>query len=454
MRNAVITTLVVSGILYGCAKPAPNRLETAPCCALDLVSDAHPDQAATGIPLSDEAIHSPAVRAALARSRAAKLQVDEIAAGRLPALTVFGEAGIDSTVTGNFDASVTGQPYSYGVAVSMPVYDNGRINSAEKAQSARAEAARYAAHDTLAGTIFDLALAIATRERADRLIAARNTELGTLNSLYSEATTSLEAGLSSQLDLTRIELRANQTKLVLSNARTAREAANANYQALTGRLPNSIDQIKSLSASLPKTRAAAMEIALLSNPQLQLALYNAAAGRSDLDLSKAERGGNLDLLVSAVGEGSLDTLGSSGPLADTYSASARVRFELPINAGNEVRVERSQQEALAAELDATATEQRVLADIDQTFDRIEAARQDLQKARLALGLADKVAKGVRRERELGDRTYSDVLDAEAALADARVQAEDASYTLVITEHLLALQTGLLTELYKAELNFD
>lgn len=407
---------------------------------------------ATGEPLSDEAIHSPAVRAALARSRAAKLQVDEIAAGRLPSLTVFAEAGLDSTITGNFDASANSQPFSYGVAVTMPVYDSGRINFAERAQAARAEASRYAANDTLAGTLFDLVVAVATRERSDKIIAARQAELSTLNALYAEATTSREAGLSSDLDLTRIELRANQAKLVLSNAKTAREAALSNYSALTGRLPNSVDRVKSLSKMLPTTRAQAMEVALVKNPQLKLALANAHAGRSDVDFSKAQSGGSVDLQVSAIGESTLGTVGSSGPFADTYSASALLRFELPIDPSAKARIERSKQAALAAELDATATEQRVLADIDETFDRLDAARQDVHKARLAYQLAGKVAKGVRRERELGERTYSDVLDAEAALSDARVQSEDASYTLMLVEHLLALQTGLLAELYKAELH--
>lgn len=378
------------------------------------------------------------VNAAGARWQAEVQGIGEKEADRLPSGTLYGEGGYASTSGAHF-------PYAYGVRLSLPVYDGGARSLAVEAQTSIAGAARAGAVDELASSVVDLVSAAGAIRQADQTIDIRRSQLAAMQDLLAEIVAEKVAGTASGVDTSQVESEILRLEVSLDLVRTSRAVAEQNYSSIAGAAPGYIGAIGSLRSRLPSSLAAALAEAEAANPKLQQKLDLASAGWLAHKSTQMSFGPDLSFDVSAGGTGDVGTGRSA------MEARAVFRLEVPLSFGAEPAVSRKAYEAQAAEFESQAARSGIRAATKAAFERLAALRQARSAAYDALDRSQSVLTGMKVEHDLGERSVFDLISAQNAAAEARIQIVDLEYQVVVAEHLLAADTGRLLRIYGLKL---
>lgn len=175
----------------------------------------------------------PDVAAAEAEWAAATAEIGVSVAELLPSVTLSGSLGRERTELGGTKFTIS--PWSFGPALSLPVFDAGNRIAGWRAAKARADGAGAAYRDTVRAAVREVEDALVTLDAA----VSRADDADRAAKGYARAFTAAEAryqrGLGSLLeleDLRRASLQADDTRLAVANERTA--AWIALYKALGG----------------------------------------------------------------------------------------------------------------------------------------------------------------------------------------------------------------------------
>jgi outer membrane protein len=429
-RSSVCAAVSVAQI--GCVRAAESEVELADV-----------GEAGSGFAklIRDLVMGAPSVNAALTRWQAEEQKIEVARAALLPTAEVFSEGGIRGAygVT-----NTTTNPDSYGVRVSVPVFDGGKAVGAAGMQASVSTAAKQAALDELASSILDLVAAGASVQHADSVVAIRREQAGLAKVLLGAVQSDQQSGTASKVDVDQVQSQLSGLDVERRQAEADRAQAVQSFAEITGRPPGKLGTISSIGKKLPQRRDEAEAIAATDNPRIAriLALQDAA----QLGVRVADAGylPNVSFDVEASRNGDF----VSGDPEET-DFSALIRFSLPLPFGGGVEAQRRQKalELRAANLEVDATRNGVFAGVDAALTRLNLAREGLGLARAAEARAKSVLEGIRAERELGERSVFDELSALNGYAEARIKTADVGYEVVVAEHLLAAQIGRIDDIY-------
>jgi outer membrane protein len=379
------------------------------------------------------------VQAAAARWHAEEFGVDAAAGAQSPSAVVFGEAGVAS--------GPVSSPYAYGVRISVPVYDGFSAGYATEAQASLASAAQLAAMDELAATLVDLVAAAAAIRLAEDTYKARQAQYSSMRALLAVISSERETGTASKVDTDQVEAQLSQIDIELKAAAVARIEANESFARIAGNAPSYVGVIGSIERFLPRSQNQAVDIALAENPLLGQRQHLADAAQSSRNSVAAGFGPDLDFDVSLGGSG--DWWGHS---ASALDARAVFRLEIPLTVGTDAAVHKKALEAQASEIELGVALTGVTVGVSAAYERLKLSRSGLSLAYDAVIRSRTVLSGMEMERDLGDRSVSDLMAAESAVAEAQVRLADQQYKVTISEHLLAAQIGRIDEIYGVALN--
>src|SRR5690606_4225614 len=203
----------------------------------------------------------------------------------------------------------------------------------------------------------------------------------------------------------------------LSSARAQLSASRAAYAAIVGQAPGTLEPMPELPAT-PTDFDAALDQALIDNPELRAAEWSLAAAEYQAASARAE------YLPSAGLSASYGTSGTAEPfgLDDRQSLQVGISASVPLFTGglHRSRVAQALEQANAAQIDVEGQRRLVLQDVSSAFaqvlssvDALRASEEQVRAARIA-------AEGVRQEAQVGLRTTLDVLNQELELRNAEV----------------------------------
>ncbi|MEQ1899313.1 MAG: TolC family protein [Devosia sp.] len=395
--------------------------------------------------IRDLAGGAPSVNAALTRWQVDEQKIEVARAALRPGAEVFGEGGIRGTY--GVSASKT-NPYSYGIRVSVPVFDGSRGLNTANSQAMVSIAAKQAAVDELASTILDLVGASASIAHANAVIGIRDDQTGSVRALLDAVKSDQTSGTASKVDVAQVEGQLSGLDIERRQAEADRAQAVQSFAGIAGSAPGAIAPIGSIAKSLPQNTVEAEALASSDNPRIAriLALQSAAGLQKQVADAGYMPNVSLDFEVSRNGDFVL-------PGAEETDFSALIRFALPLPVGGSIEAQQRQKalELRAANLEVDATRKGVFAGVDAAVSRLGLARQGLKLARTGVAQAKAALEGIRAERELGERSVFDELSALNAYAEARIKAADMDYEVIVTEHLLAAQTGRIDDIYGIDL---
>lgn len=414
------------------AVPAPN-------CAVDLA-------APLGLAaLLDVALcRDPATASAWAGVKAAAARERQVRALYGPRLDA--DAGVDGLVTrgwgGGFPAGTdSSATASAGLSVSWLLFDFGlrdaRLGQADSARQAALAvfADRVQAILLEAGTAYYDLLAALAAERA----AVENLRFAE-NSLKA-ATARERAGVAVKSD--RLQADASEAQ-----ARLALRQAEGNLAIARGRLATAIllPPTTQLALAPPPAIGDAVLLgqsadALIAEaerlrPDLAQGRANLRAAAAGLGVAQAVRRPSLSL-----GSRPGVTLGTRGQ--DVASGTAGVTLNIPLfdSGGRTAAVAEAQAEAERAEANLAATAQGAALDVWSRYQQLSVEATNLETARRLLASSEEAAALTQGRYRAGLATIVELLNAQAALADARRQLVAAEFGVRTAELQLARSVG-------------
>ena len=383
--------------------------------------------------------HADGVQAAAARWQAEKFGVDAAVGAQLPSGSIYGEAGMAN--------GTNTTPYSYGVRVSVPLYDGYSAGFATDAQRATAEAAHDGALDELSATLVDLVVAAAAIRRAAETLDARRAQRVSVQDLLATMVREREAGIASRVDTDQVEAQLAQVDIDIASAQSARLQAEESFAGIAGSAPDHVGAIGSIARLLPATLDAGLALAMRENPKLAQRIGLALAAQFNAKSVHSSFGPALSLDLSAGARG--DVLGTTASAADVRAV---IRLQVPLAFGTEAVVRKSAHTAQAAEFETNAARNGVTAGLSSAYARLANSRRSLSLAYDALERARSVRAGMTVERDLGERSIFELLGAQSSFAEAQIRVASLTYDIVVAEHLLAAQLGRIDDIYGVSLD--
>lgn len=386
----------------------------------------------------------PATRAAWAGVKAAAARERQVQAAYGPRLDA--DAGVDGLVLrrwgGGFPAtSDSSASATAGLSLSWLLFDFGgreaRFSQAEalRASALAAFADRVQAILLEAGVAyFDLLAAMASEA------AARENLRFAENSLAA-ATARERAGVAVKSDRLQADAAAAQAQLVLRQA-------EGNLAIARGRLATAVllppTTPLAVAAPAPTGDAAMLRQsadALIAEaerlrPDLAQGRANLRAAEAGLGVAEAVRRPSISL-------GARPTVSFGTQGQDVASASAGVTLNIPLfdSGGRTAAVAEARAEAERAAANLDAASQGAALDVWQRYQRLAVDSANLDAARRVLASSEEAAALAQGRYRSGLATIVELLNAQAALADARRQEVEAEFNVRTAELQLARAVG-------------
>jgi outer membrane protein len=403
------------------------------------------------------------LNAARAQLRATDENVPQARAGLRPFVSGVGTANAsrNRTTFGDDISTATGRSQSigFGVEISQTIFDGFQTpNNVSSAQS-QVRASQKNLANTEQNTLFDAVAAYMDVLRDREIALLRRQNLGFLQEQVRAASARFEVGEGTRTDVAQAESQQALATALLNSALSRVAASEATYFDVIGDPPTDLEPGRAPMSILPNSVDAAMAISQREHPAIlaTLAAVDAAAfqvksaegallpqisvtGRVNdtYGLSQSE-GGDLPGVNTSLGRPNVNT-------QNDVSATIGAQLTIPIYQGGRASsVVRQSKEVLGQRrIEVDGTRDQVRAAVATSWAELQAARANItgyqaqvQAARLALN-------GVIEERNVGQRTTLDVLNAQADVITAQILLVGSQRDEVVAAYALLSATGRLS----------
>jgi len=445
LRNALLATASLSMIGAG-----PGRAETV------------------GGALIKAYLNNPDINTQRAAVRVADENVPKANAGYLPTVSAQGNVGIERAQTGLIgpNQTVVGSttdtfyPRGYGVTATETIFNGYKtINSIRQAES-EVFGSREQLRNTEQNTLLSGVTAYMDVLRDTAILDLDRNNVQVLQEQLRETRDRFTVGEVTRTDVAQAEASLSSSQATALSAESTLEASIARYGQVIGDKPTSLAPVRPIVKPLPKTLPEAISISQVEHPAITASLHGVDAAQLQIKIAE-----------SAL----YPTVGVSGSITNQFDASGvpglRVlsgqvvgQITIPIyQGGAEYAATRQAKESLSQqELQADSERLQVRAAVVAAWGANQAAVGVVRAARAAVSANEVALAGVREEAKVGQRTTLDVLNAQQALLNARVQLVSAehdevvdSYSLLSTVGRLNIPTlGLAVAEYDPRVHFD
>ncbi|WP_439271249.1 TolC family outer membrane protein [Pseudochrobactrum sp. HB0163] len=348
-----------------------------------------------------------------------------------------------------------------GIQLNQSLFDGFQTKNNVAAAESRVFAQRENLRNDEQNRLFDAVSAYMDVYQNREIAALRRKNLAALNEQVRAAKARLDVGEGTRTDVAQADARRSAAIAQLNAALANVKSAEAVYQQVIGSAPDKLQAARPAGKSLPKSIAQAYAIAENTHPGIKATQYAMDAAGHNV---QAKQGALLPQ-VSAVASASHSTVYSGLPMAGNgNSASIGLNVTVPIYSGgrNSATVRKSKEELGKARIEVDVIRDKVRAAVGSSWSQLEAARASVVAYRDGISAARLALDGVIEERNVGQRTTLDVLNAQNDLINAQILLVEAERDVVVASYavlnavgrLTAKQIGLQVAEYKPEQHYD
>jgi outer membrane protein len=354
---------------------------------------------------------------------------------------------------------------SFGVEISQTIFDGFQTLNNVRAAEARVRASNESLRNTEQNTLFDAAAAYMDVIRDREIASLRERNLEFLAEQVRAANSRLEVGEGTRTDVAQAEASRQAAIAQLAGARAQVLASSAQYRQIVGEDPGRLEGTSPLARLVPRSIEESFAIAGREHPAVIASEHFIdAAGFS----VKSSEGALLPQLSAgaSIGKSFRDSTAPSAANPNGWSDSASIGATLtvPIYQGGRVSatVRKSKESLGQARIDADVNRDRVRQAVAAAWAQYIAAQETVSAGRELVSAARLALNGVTEERNVGQRTTLDVLNAQADVTDAQINLVSAQRDVVVASYailsaigrLSAPQLGLNVAVYHPEEHFN
>ncbi len=374
--------------------------------------------------------------------------------------TIAGSATVKYNHVDSMVASIGITSGSVGIQLNQSLFDGFQTLNNVKASEAKVLAGQLSLLNTEETTLYNAATAYLDVIRDRQIARFREQNLGFLGEQVRAANSRFEVGEGTKTDVAQARASRSGALAQLASARAQAQSSEATYRQTIGVAPGSLSPAAVPTKLLPKSLDKATAIALSQHPAILAAEHTVDAA------VYAVKGYEGALLPNLSATASLSRNYDSSSTFSPFNNSATIGATLtvPLYQGGKVSAQvRQAKETLSkARIQVDATRDQVLAAITSAWTGYIAAQEGVAADRDLVDAAQLALNGVEEERNVGQRTTLDVLNAQADVLTAQVSLVSAEHDLVVAGYailsamgrLTARDLGLHVTLYQPQEHYD
>ena len=425
IRRGFVAAAAMSGIL---ALAQPSMAETIHgALARAYQNNASMNSARAGVRVTDENV-------AIAKS------------GWRPFVGATGSLGYTSN--NNTSRIATG---SFGVQIQQSLFDGFQTLNNVRAAEAQVRAANESLRNTEQDILFNAAAAYVDVLRDRQIAVLRERNLEFLGEQVRAASSRFEVGEGTRTDVAQTQAQQAAAVAQLSAARAQVLASEAAYLQLVGDKPGRLEPAGPVAKLLPGGMDAALGAALNEHPVVMAMLHFVDAASFQV---KSAEGALLPQLNAQAGVthsyrhteiNGLPGVGAQGD-GSSESASVGLNLTIPIYQGGlaSAQVRKSKQSLGQARIEVDVARDQVRAAVTSAWTQYVAAREVVAAGRELVSAAQLALNGVIEERNVGQRTTLDVLNAQADVITAQINVASAERDVVAASYAILSSMGRLS----------
>jgi outer membrane protein len=362
--------------------------------------------------------------------------------------TVGASGSIDYTSTHESTRLTTG---SFGVQIDQLLFDGFQTRNNVRAAEAQVRASQESLRNQEQNTLFDAASAYMDVIRDRQIAVLTEQNLQFLTEQARAARSRFEVGEGTRTDVAQADASRLLAIAQLAAARAQAQASEATYQQVIGDAPGQLAAGRPLAKMLPKKLDAAIAVALGDHPAIIATQHQVDAAAFAV---KSTEGRLLPQVSASAGVASnyrnteINGLPGVGGATDgTFnSASIGATLTIPIYTGGRVdaQVRQSKESLGQARIQVDVTRDQVRQAVVSAWTQYIAAQQSVSANREQVAAQQLALNGVIEERNVGQRTTLDVLDAQADVITAQINLVSSERDVVVASYAIVSAMGALT----------
>ncbi|MGC4025880.1 MAG: TolC family outer membrane protein [Mesorhizobium sp.] len=335
-----------------------------------------------------------------------------------------------------------------GIQLQQMIFDGFQTRNNVAAAVAQVHAANQSLRNTEQTTLFNAAQAYMDVIRDRKIAALTEQNLAFLNEQVRAANSRFEVGEGTRTDVAQAEASRANAVASVSSARAQVGRSSANYREYIGEDPGKLAPAGGLKKMLPKSMESAINTALEEHPAILASKHLVDA--ADFGVKSAE-GAILPQLNVYAGL-SRDYSGSmtdgEDNASNTWSRTAQIGAQLtvPIYQGGRTSatVRQAKENLGKARIDVDVNRDTVRNAVSSAWASYVSASEGVRAQRSVVEAARLALNGVIEERNVGQRTTLDVLDAQADVIEAQMNLVSDEHDVVVASYAIMSALGQLT----------
>jgi outer membrane protein len=335
---------------------------------------------------------------------------------------------------------------SFGVSIQQSLFDGFQTKNNVAAAEARVRASNESLRNTEQNILFNAASVYMDVIRDRSVAGLRERNLKFLQEQVRAAKSRFDVGEGTRTDVAQAEASRSAAVAQLSAARAQATSSAAVYHQIIGNDPGSL-KTPGPAHGLPKSIGEAITIASVQHPAILATqqLVDAA----DFTVKSTE-GALLPQLSASAGlsrsysHRSPDSFLS--PNGSSDSANIGATLTIPIYQGGRVsaQVRQSKESLGQARIQVDVSRDQVRAAVTSAWTQFKASQEAVDANRELVSAAQLALNGVIEERNVGQRTTLDVLNAQADVISAQINLVAAEHDVVVASYAILSSTGRLS----------
>ncbi len=332
---------------------------------------------------------------------------------------------------------------SVGLSVSQVIFDGFQT----LARIRQAESGVYAGQEDLKANEIQILLAAAQAyadiARDQQIVSIRKQNLTFLNEQLKAAQTRLDVGEGTRTDVSQAEAQLAAGKALLAAAVAQLKISRATYVQIVGSEPDSVRQPAPASKGLPSALQQAVEVAITQHPSVKAALYQVDVAGYQVDEAEGALLPGVSLRGSVARNGSDQQSLSSN---DYTGSSLTAQLNIPIYQGGAEygRVRQAKENLGARQIRVDSVRAQLQQMVVSAYAQYEASRAAISANQQQLSAAQLALEGVIEERNVGQSTTLDVLNAQQRVLEAKESLAQSGRNAVVSSYSALAALGRLT----------
>jgi outer membrane protein len=345
-----------------------------------------------------------------------------------------------------FDGSLPNPTLSVGASYSQTLFDNHKTEADVEGARALTEASRYSLQNAEQNVLLSVVQAYWGVIENTQLVQLAQDNVKFFQAQVDSANDRLKIGEGTKIDVSQAQARLAQGSAAYESAVAALQTSQAQYEEFVGHKPSNLTSSYKLGSLMPKSLDSAIAEATSSHPAILAAKAGIRAAQANSDAANAAYGPTI-AMVGAISSNLFGPTSAFGqPNDPTPTASLKFNLTIPIYEGGALgaNIRKTNIGQIKSEVDALTTRDQVKAALISAWSTLQNATAQIQSANSAVSAGQLALEGTVQERDVGQATTLDVLNAQSELTSTKQALIQATASKAIASFAVVSATGHLT----------